>query len=240
MKVTVMSYGYILEYLKNKKMEFELEINAAAKTIWNYHNIGQKPGKADLILVLCSHDLRVAEYAAKLMMQDYAPLMMFSGGIAHGDDLLATSWGMPEAEKFAEIAIEKGVPKEKILVENRATNTGENIANSFLLMSEKGISCKKIILVQKPYMLRRTFAVFMKQWPGEKVEIILTAPEISFEDYARDEVERDRFINIMVGDLQRIREYPEKGFQIYQEIPGEVQRAYEKLVGLGYTKHLIK
>jgi len=29
-------------------------------------------------------------------------------------------------------------------------------------------------------------------------------PDISFEDYARTKKERDVFINIMVGDLQRI------------------------------------
>ena len=44
----------------------------------------------------------------------------------------------------------------------------------------------------------------------------------------------------MVGDLQRIQVYPEKGFQIFQEIPDEVLEAYQKLVKLGYTKHLLK
>ena len=36
-----------------------------------------------------------------------------------------------------------------------------------------------------------------------------------------------------------IKIYPEKGFQIYQEIPNNLWQAYEKLVALGYTKHLI-
>jgi hypothetical protein len=45
-------------------------------------------------------------------------------------------------------------------------------------------------------------------------------------------------INLMVGDLQRIRIYPEKGFQIPQEIPDEVWAAYEKLVAWGFDKHL--
>ena len=50
---------------------------------------------------------------------------------------------------------------------------------------------------------------------------------------------RDLVINIMIGDLQRIRIYPERGFQIPQEIPDDVWRAFEKLVELGYDKHLI-
>ena len=43
----------------------------------------------------------------------------------------------------------------------------------------------------------------------------------------------------MVGDLQRIRVYAERGFQIPQEIPANVWSAYEKLVALGYTAHLV-
>ena len=44
----------------------------------------------------------------------------------------------------------------------------------------------------------------------------------------------------MVGDLQRIREYPARGFQIPQEIPADVWDAYEQLVGAGYNRHLMK
>jgi hypothetical protein len=45
-------------------------------------------------------------------------------------------------------------------------------------------------------------------------------------------------IDMMVGDLQRIKIYPEKGFQIPQEIPDGVWTAYEKLVAWGFTRHL--
>ena len=44
----------------------------------------------------------------------------------------------------------------------------------------------------------------------------------------------------MAGDLQRIKLYAQKGFQIPQEIPINVWDAYEKLVETGYTKHLVK
>ena len=49
----------------------------------------------------------------------------------------------------------------------------------------------------------------------------------------------EKVINIMVGDMQRIKIYPEKGFQIFQEIPGDVWQAYEKLVASGYDMDLI-
>jgi len=39
--------------------------------------------------------------------------------------------------------------------------------------------------------------------------------------------------------MQRIKEYPKKGFQIEQEIPDDVWVAYEFLVEAGYTNRLI-
>ena len=50
----------------------------------------------------------------------------------------------------------------------------------------------------------------------------------------------DDVVSIMVGDLQRIRLYPQKGFQIAQDIPDDVWHAYESLVAAGYDKHLIE
>ena len=45
----------------------------------------------------------------------------------------------------------------------------------------------------------------------------------------------------MVGDLQRVRgPYPERGFQIPQEIPDDVWKAFEVLVEAGYNQHLVR
>ena len=87
-------------------------------------------------------------------------------------------------------------------------------------------------------MERRTYATFQKVWP-EKA-IMVTSPQIAYENYPNADISKDDVINIMVGDLQRIKIYPEKGFQIYQEIPDQVWNAYQKLIALGYTKRLVK
>lgn len=71
-------------------------------------------------------------------------------------------------------------------------------------------------------------------------EIIVTSPQISFEEYPNEEISEDGMINIMVGDLQRIKIYPQKGFQVPQEIPANVWDAYKQLVVAGYTKQLVK
>ena len=146
-------------------------------------------------------------------------------------------WTVPEADLFAEIAIQKGVPSEKILIENKSTNTGENILFTQKLLARNDVYPESLIVVQKPYMERRAYATFKKHWPDKKV--LLTSPQIPLEEYATGEIPLEKVINIMVGDLQRIRLYPGKGFQIYQEIPNDVWNAYEQLVAAGFDEHLI-
>jgi uncharacterized SAM-binding protein YcdF (DUF218 family) len=207
-----------------------------ARIIWDYHHVHHPVGPADCILVLGSHDTRVAERGAQLWLDGFAPWLIFSGGLGR---LTEGMWTEPEADLFARIAAEMGVPREKILTENRSTNTGQNIALTYDLLRNHGISVRRMILVQKPYMERRAYATFMKQWPGDPIEVMVTSPQISFEDYPNGDISVEEVIHIMLGDLQRIKLYPELGYQIYQEIPTGVWAAYEKLVQKGYTNHLI-
>lgn len=193
--------------------------------------------KADAILVLGSHDLRIAEYAAELYKQEWAPYIIFSGGIGHIGDLLETGWAKPEAEVFAEIAKEHGVPNERIILENGSTNCGENFLFTARVLAEKKLHFNSFIVVQKPYMERRAYATAKKLWPDKK--IILTSPPFTYEKYVQGDIPKDTIINIIVGDVQRIKFYPEKGFQIPQDIPADVWEAYKELVRLGYTKHLM-
>lgn len=191
--------------------------------------------KADMILALGSNDTRVAEHGAALWLQGYAPYILFSGGSGR---LTEGLFHKPEAEIFADVAEKMGVPQEKMLIENRSTNTGENIDFTRELLKEKGMDPATFILVQKPYMERRAYATFKMRWPEK--EFVVTSPELSYTQYPNETITRELLINIMVGDLQRIKIYPAKGFQIPQEIPDEVWTAYERLVALGYTQHLVK
>ena len=213
----------------------EKEINSLAKIIWEYHHMHQPLKKADCIFVLGSHDTRVADYAIDLFSKNLAPYILFSGGLGR---LTEGNFHKSEAELFADIAIARGVPEEKIIIENKSTNTGQNIEFSKELLKERGFNFDTFILVQKPYMERRTFSTFRKVWPEK--DFVVTSPQISYEEYPNKEIPKDDVINTMVGDLQRIKLYPAKGFQIHQEIPAVVWDAYEKLVELGYDKQLIK
>ncbi len=214
----------------------EAEIDKLAQVLWDYHLLKQPLVKSDAIFVLCSLDTRVAEYATKLYLEGYGELIVFSGGAGR---LTSNVFKKPEAEVFADIAISLGVPKDKIVIENKSTNTGENIQFTYELLQQQGLSPESLILVQKPYMERRTFATFVKQWPNSETKIIISSPQIEYKNYFDGANPKDLVLNVMVGDLQRIKEYPKLGFQIEQNIPDEVWSAYEKLVAYGYDKHLI-
>jgi len=205
-----------------------------ARLIWGYHHVHHTLAPADAIIVLGSHDTRVAERGADVFLAGWAPLIVFSGNLGA---LTTEIWTRPEAEIFAEVAEKRGVPRERMLLEPRATHTGENVSFSRELLAARGIHPRKVIAVQKPYMERRTLATFGPRWP--EVEVIVTSPQIAFDDYPRPDITRDDVIHIMLGDLQRLTVYGERGWSARQEIPADVQGAFERLVKAGYTRRLL-
>lgn len=205
-----------------------------ARVIWDYHHVGHVLARADAIVVLGSHDTRVAERGAELVLAGWAPLVVFSGNLG---SLTSEMWARPEAEIFADVAAGMGVPRDRMLVEVRSTNTGENVSFCRDLLAERGIEVRKAIAVQKPYMERRTLATFRTLWP--ELDVIVTSPQVDFDAYPNAQITQDDVIHIMVGDFQRLMLYAEKGWSAAQEIPDEVMDAYQDLVAAGYTGRLL-
>lgn len=214
-------------------------IDYYSKVLWDYHKLNEKVEKCDIILGFGSHDLHVAERCADLFLNNYGDRIIFTGGYGR---ITKDLWNMTEAEKFAKIAIEMGVPKDKIIIESEASNTGENISKIKELLKKLDLCPTSFLMVDKPYRERRTFATIRKQW--SEIDFIITSPQYSYEEYcdfySNGEISIDEFISIMVGDLQRIDLYGKNGFQIKQEIPNKVWDAYNNLVSLKYDKHLCK
>jgi uncharacterized SAM-binding protein YcdF (DUF218 family) len=205
-----------------------------ARILWDYHRLNHALEPADCIIVLGSHDTRVAERGAELFLAGWAPLLVLSGNLGWRT---STLWDRPEAEIFADVAAARGVPRERMIVEARSTNTGENVAFTRDLLSERGIAIRKAITVQKPYMERRGHATFRQRWP--EVEVLATSPQIPFEDYPNETILMEDVVHIMVGDFQRLILYAEKGWSAPQEIPPEAMEAYERLVEAGYSRRLV-
>ena len=102
------------------------------------------------------------------------------------------------------------------------------------------VDSKTYIVVQKPFMLYRSFATFTKQWPGPSFAV--ASPAVAkLADYVDASIGMpfDAVVSAMVGDTQRLRFYSEvKDFQAAVDVPDAVWAALGRLVGLGYTSHL--
>lgn len=214
-----------------------MSLPEAVEIIWDYHHMNHSLVRSECILVLGSHDPRVAEWGAQLWLDGWAEWLIFSGGLGR---LTEGNWQQTEAERFGAIARQQGVPEEKMLLETTSTNSGENFRHTQALLAERGLSFDTFIVVQKPYMERRAYATFKQHWPNKTC--VVTSPPLGFEAYCASDdpaIHREAVIHLLVGDLQRIEVYAERGFQIPQIIPPQVHNAYTTLVAAGYTEHLV-
>ena len=71
-----------------------------------------------------------------------------------------------------------------------------------------------------------------------KYEVIIHSENISCEEYY--ERNGNEWVNVLVGDIQRMKLFYEKGWQIKMDIPQEVWNAYEILAKRGYDKFILK
>lgn len=201
------------------------EARLQAHILWNYLCLNEEIVPMDALIAFGSEATRVAERAAELFMRGYGSYLIVSGGTGTG------LFRKTEGERFAEIARKRGVPKERILIEREASNTGENVTFVRRLLETHGLSFSSFILVNKPYLERRTYATFRKQWP--EAACVTASPNVSFEEYTASDASAKRHIRFMTAALYRIHEYPKQGFQIYQDIPASVRAAYTRLYELG-------
>src|SRR5438445_3722754 len=182
----------------------DVSVDDAAELIWNYLRVDDALAPADSIVIFGGNDIRVADWGATIFLSGLAPLVVCCGAYGKG----TADWTTPEAEAFREACETMGVPPDKILIECRSTNTGENIAFVRQLLQERGIVQADIVAVHKPYAGRRILATLQKQWP--EVTPIVTSPPIGFRDYPTERISERHLISRMVGEVQRLQTYAVK------------------------------
>jgi uncharacterized SAM-binding protein YcdF (DUF218 family) len=203
--------------------------------LWDYLRLGARLEKREAIVVFGGHDLRVADWAAQVWLDGWAPLLVLSGGLGYYTSKI---WNEPEAHKFRRVAIEKGVDHSAILVEDKSRNSGENVKFTRELLEAKGIQLKRAICVQKPYLELRVHATLTKQWPD--CDFVLSSPPIPYERYPQaDIIEPGKLINELVGQVDRVEKYSDMGFTEHVEVPPGVIAAKRQLMDLGFVEHLV-
>jgi hypothetical protein len=71
-----------------------------------------------------------------------------------------------------------------------------------------------------------------------QMKVVVTSPRIDFQEQLQNGI-GENLIHELVGDIQRMKIYADRGFQISQHVPDFVWSAYETLISLGYDKHLV-
>ncbi|WP_426510465.1 YdcF family protein [Dactylosporangium sp. McL0621] len=210
------------------------EHRADVETLWEYHNMHHELRPCDVGIGLGSHDLGVAIIATDLYHRGLYPLLVFTGANA---PTTVERFPRGEAVHYAEYANEHGVPTDAILVETKATNTQQNFELTRALLNERGITVGSAVVLSRPYQQRRAYATAKKLWP--EIEIICASKPLSLDEYVRGIGDVNKVISMLVGDTQRIHLYAERGFAIPQEVPLDVDSAYERLVEARFTSRLL-
>ena len=145
--------------------------------------------------------------------------MYFHGNCGKGTQGVITK---TEAERFCDVAIREEVPKDRILIEPKATTTYENYKYTKKLLINNHLNPSSFLIVGKPYQERRALAIADIEFPNK--EVTIASHNMTLEDYL-EYVKNDQLmkiedvINEMVGEISLIRLTPSYGLQSKQQIP---------------------
>jgi uncharacterized SAM-binding protein YcdF (DUF218 family) len=201
-----------------------------AQRLWNYLCSTRAHERSDAIVVCCSYDLRVCDYACQLIKNNVAPLLVLTGGLGNWTRHI---WSVPEAQIFRDRAISNGIKPSQIMLEERATNFGENVAFARELLPE----IRRAVFVTKPNAVLRAKLTIPVQWP--EIMAYVDCPSLAFPENVSNMIGVLGVIHEMVGDIDRITRYAEKGFQVAHDLPPSILESWNMLVREGFDRHLV-
>lgn len=185
-----------------------------------------------MALGLGHFDRAIPRLCAELTLAGRARWIVFSGGVGAGSG----DFRQPEALEFRdEVRRHWPAAEERIvLVETRSTNTGENLAFTTVALAEArpdlfpGSGMRSAIVVATPCRLRRALATVRRHWPDVRCAGACAMRPLPEEEalYARHGL---TLRAQLVGEIERLVEYPARGFIAPVEVPAEILVAARQL-----------
>lgn len=210
---------------KSKTKLTNNEYTKLLQPVLDYLTVSDKPKKSDVVFVFGSLRLPVVwEKVAELYKTGCAQKILITGGFGN-NYFQKYSPDKPEAEVISKILILKGIPKSAIILETKATNILENVLFGMEKLKNQKIDVKKVILVSKPFAMRRCFATFKKQYPN--IDLICCPPTLSVLKSA--DRPKTEYAKRLLGELERLKIYSKKGDLIPQKIPKLVLKTADKI-----------
>lgn len=150
------------------------------KEIEDFIFVEDQPQKSDIIFVPGNGYPQMAEKAAELYGEKYAPFILPSGkysisvgkfaGVLSGQDKYNGDYET-EWDFLKDVLIKNLVPEEAILKEDQATFTWENARLSRAVTDQKGIDIKKAIICCKNYHARRAMMYYQRAYPDTEFRV---------------------------------------------------------------------
>jgi uncharacterized SAM-binding protein YcdF (DUF218 family) len=155
-------------------------MNRIIGDITDFLFVSDPPAQADIIFIPGGSFPELPEKSASLYRQGYAPLLLPSGGTGYQSDKfkgpkskkdIYNSDYMTECAFFTDVLLKNDVPREAVLMEDKAAYTIENAALSRKLTDEKGLVIKKALIVCKSFHARRCLMLYQISFPEAELLI---------------------------------------------------------------------
>ncbi len=186
----------------------------------------------DAIIGFGVFDLRLPSFCGDLFRAGTAPRLIFTGGIGAGTGQL----GQPEADAWRD-TLRRTHPEindTAVILENRSTNTAENIAFTAALLAREhpalafGAGVRTAIIVTSPSRLRRVRLTLRHVQPDLHVTGLLPPHTLASEAQLYSD-NGFNYLDHLRGELDRIVEYPARGWIAAEPLPPEITAVRAKL-----------
>lgn len=172
--------------------------------ITNYIFLKSEIGKANLAIIFGTRHKEVVQKAAKMYKKRLVEAILITGGRNR-------ITGQNEACKIRKELKKKGVKTEDIFLEDKATNTLENVLFSKELIERKiGFeNVEKIMVITKHYHMRRALMTLQKHFPSSIKFLPVNYQVLGFSrnDWFKSKRGREK----VLGEMEKIKKYLKKG-----------------------------
>lgn len=168
---------------------------------YDYLSEEDEPQPSDYIFVFGAKTPLRPQKAIELYNAGLAKKIILSGrGPFYGK-----SEDITEADQYAEIVTQAGVPLEDIIIENASITIPDNIRRTLNMMDAEGIPYASFIIVNSPYTQRRGWCTWKKHTP-DSVAIYRVNCETG-PDFARDNwYKNEKGLKVVLGEFVKLRE----------------------------------
>jgi len=186
----------------------------------------------DAVIGFGAFDLKLPRFCGELYVAGHARRIIFTGGVGAG----TADLGQPEADAWCAelLRTHPAIPRDHIILENRSTNTGENVRFTTELLARQhpaltlGHGIKTVLVVAAPSRLRRVRLTLQQLQP--RLHILGQHPGSSFaEELALYASKGLDFVAHLTGELDRIVDYAARGWILPEPLPLPIVAAHHHL-----------